>query len=157
MRYSRSRLLLLLAGLLVIVGLPLAGKWARRGAAPRCEFSGLRIEPLYQVRVVDRAGASHRFCCVRCTRRWLARRGSRSEAIYVTDEASGQEVDARSAYFVHSRVVVNPITANRVHVFRDRADAEEHARAFGGWELTGGDRPFEVEAAPAAEGLAPAR
>jgi hypothetical protein len=153
----RSRLLLFLAGLLVVVGLPLAGWWGRRGAAPRCELDGLTIEPLYRVRVVDRAGASHRFCCVRCAARWLGRQGDRPRAVYVTDEASGAEVDAGSAFFVRSAVVTNAVTRNRVHAFRDRAAAEEHARAYGGETLTGVQRPFSFEMDPAADASSPGR
>jgi hypothetical protein len=142
MNSPRSRLLLLLGCLLVVVGLPLAGKWLRRQRGPRCTLDGLAIEPLYEVRIVDSAGAAQRFCCIHCAVSWLARRGERPGAIYVTDEVSGEEIDARSAHFVQSAVVTNPITRNRVHVFRDRADAEEHVRAFGGQLLTGAERPF---------------
>jgi hypothetical protein len=142
MKYERSRLLLGLAALLVVVGLPVAGKWARRGAGPRCALDGLKIEPLYRVRVVGNDGASHRFCCVRCAARWLARQGERPAAVYVTDEASGEEVDAKSAHFVRSAVVTDPVTQNRVHVFGDREDAEDHAHAFAGRVLTGSERPF---------------
>jgi hypothetical protein len=133
MKSDRRRLLLVLAGLLVVVGLPVAGWWARRPAAPRCAFDGLKIDPLYRVRVVDAAGVSHPFCCVRCAGAWVARQGGRPTAVYVTDEAGGAEIDSRSACFVLSAVVTNPVTGNRVHSFRDRADAEAHARAFGGW------------------------
>ena len=146
----RSRLPVFLAGLLVVVGLPLAGWWSRRGAAPRCELDGLTIEPLYRVRVMDRAGTSHAFCCVRCASRWLARQGDRPRAVYVTDEASGAEIDSGSAFFVRSAVVTNPVTHNRVHAFRDRADAEEHARAYEGEALTGVRRPFSFQTDPAA-------
>jgi hypothetical protein len=149
MNAIRSRLLLVLAALLVVVGLPLLGKWARRHQPPRCELTGLRIESPYQVRVVDQAGRSHRFCCVRCARRWLARQADRPQAVYVTDEGSGAEIDARSAYFV-SAVVTNRITRNRVHAFRDRAEAEKYARAPGARALTGDDRPFEDDTGPPA-------
>jgi hypothetical protein len=145
MKPARSRLLLLLAVSLVVVGVPLAGKWARRQRGPRCENDGLAIEPVYQVRVVDHAGRSHRFCCVGCARAWLLRQPVSPEAVYVTDEPSGKEIASRSARFVHSTVVTNPTTGNRVHVFQDSADAQEHARAFAGQELTGDERPFDSD------------
>lgn len=141
---KRWSILLVLAGLLVAVGLPLVGTWARRHAPPRCELDGLAVEPPYQVRVVDGAGGSHRFCCVRCATGWLARQGETPAAVLVTDEAGGGEVDARSAYFVRSGVVTNSVTGNRVHAFRDRADAEQHARDCGGTLLEGAARPFEA-------------
>jgi NosL len=143
---EKTRMRLLLAGLLIVIGLPLVGKWARGPAENRCALDGLEIEPLYRVRVVDRAGGSHNFCCVRCAGAWLERQAERPAAVYVTDEAGGGEVDARSAHFVHSAVLTNSITGNRVHTFRDRADAEEHARAFGGQVLAGAERPFAVAA-----------
>lgn len=155
MNPKKSRWLLVLASLLVVVGLPLAGKWARRHAEPRCDLDGLTIEPLYQVRVVDRAGRTHRFCCVHCAGLWLARQESGPEAVYVTDEVSGEAIDSRSAYFVESAVVTNPITGNRVHVFRERADAREHVRDHGGSELTGADRPFPGEPGSAARAALP--
>jgi hypothetical protein len=134
---------LLVAVLLVVVGLPLAGKWLRRQRGPRCSLDGLPIEPLYQARVIDQEGHSHCFCCVLCARTWLERQRERSVAIFVTDETGRQEIDGRSAHFVRSTVVTNPVTENHVHVFKDRADALEHARAFAGWELTGKERPFQ--------------
>lgn len=140
---TRARPLLVLASLALIVGVPLAGKWARRHQAPRCELDGLPVEPLYRVRVVDQAGASHEFCCARCARRWLRRQGNPPATVFVTDEMGGGELDAASAWFVQSPVVTNPVTGNRLHAFRDRAAAEEHARAFDGDLLTGGERPFQ--------------
>jgi hypothetical protein len=137
---------LVFAGLAVVVGLPLAGAWLRRDEPPRCELEGLAIEPLYRVRVVDRSGKSHSFCCVECARRWLEREGGVAPAVYVTDEVGGAELDARSACFVQSPVVTNPVTGNCTHVFRDRADAEEHVRAFDGLLLAGADRPFPAGA-----------
>ncbi len=149
MMFVRARLLLFLAGLVVVVGLPLAGHWARSGAAPRCEQDGLPVEPLYRVRVVDGAGVWHHFCCIRCASRWLARRDDRPRAVYVTDEAGGTEIDCRSAFFVRSSVVTNPVTRNHTHAFKDRADADEHARAYRGEALTGVLRPFSLYTDPA--------
>jgi hypothetical protein len=148
---------LLLAGLLVIVGLPLAGAWQRRNAAPRCDLNGLNIEPLYQVRVVDWEGASHRLCCVHCAQVWLKRQSDCPRAVFVTDEASGAEIDAQEACFVQSTVLTNPITRNRIHVFRDRAMAESHAHAFSGWLLTDAERPFSVVASATPGPTAPGR
>ncbi len=141
MNRNTARWLLGLAGVLLVVGLPFIGKWSRRDLGPRCELSGLRIEPLYQVRVVDRAGSSHRFCCNRCATRWLTSSGIEPEAVYMTDEAGGGEIDAREAYFVDSRVVTNRVTENRTHTFRVKTDAEAHARTFSGSLLEGADRP----------------
>lgn len=143
MTNKTSKLLTGLASVLVIVGLPFAGKWARRHGEPRCDWDGLKIEPLYQVRIVDRADQPHRFCCIGCARRWLARYPDRPLSIYVTDEASGTEIDSRSAYFVESVVVTNSVTGNRVHAFLSQADADKDARACSGCLLSGAERPFQ--------------
>jgi hypothetical protein len=134
-----------LAGLVVAVAVlsaDLAGEWARPADAAYCEQSGLKIEPLYRVRVVDGAGGEHRFCCVQCASRWVARQPGQPRAVYVTDEVGGEEFEAGMGFFVRSTVVTNPVTGNAVHAFLHRADAESHARAFRGVLLTGADRPF---------------
>jgi hypothetical protein len=146
MRSARARAALLLVGLAVIVGLPLVGWWARQDAVPRCALDGLDIEPRYRVRVTDDAG-SYEFCCTRCAEQWLARHPGPA-AVFVTDEAGGDEIDARAATFVRSPVITNRVTGNRVHAFRNRADAEAHARQFGGWVLRDGERPFRGDAPP---------
>jgi nitrous oxide reductase accessory protein NosL len=155
MKYKRG--LLLLIGLLVVVGLPLGGKWSRRHQPPHCEFDGLNIEPRYRARVVDRAGGSHAFCCIRCAGRWLARQEENAAAVYVTDERHGTEIDATAAWFARSTVVTNPITGNRVHAFREQADAEAHIREFRGRVLSGAERPLQIGTKSTAEqpGLSP--
>jgi hypothetical protein len=130
-----------LVGLIVVVGLPLAGHWARRSLVPRCALDGTRIEPLYRVRMQDSAGASHEFCCIRCALLWLER-GHNPQSIWVTDEVTGAEVDAGSACFVSSAIVTMPTTGNDVHAFGNPQDAAQHARVFRGALLTGADRPF---------------
>jgi hypothetical protein len=142
MTYRTSRALLLVLGLLLVVGLPLAGKWARRQREPRCALDGLEVTPLYHVRIVDQAGESHRFCCAGCARVWLAHQDGPVRTVYVTDEPNGEEIEASSAWFLRSPVRTNPVTGNCLHAFRYRADAEEHVRTFGGEILPDAERPF---------------
>jgi hypothetical protein len=136
------RVALVAAGVLFVIGIPLAGKWARQDSAPRCAGDGVRIEARYRVRVVDHGGRSHEFCCPRCAAEWIAGHPGGAAAVYVADETSGEEVEAGSAWFVHSRLVTDPVTGNRVRAFRDRAAAEEHVRAFGGRVLDRSEGPF---------------
>ncbi len=138
-----------LVGLVVVVGLPLAGHRARRGTPTGCALDGQRFDASYRVAVVDAGGERHEFCCLVCAELWLARRSEPPRAVTVTDEESGQEVDAGEASYVRSWVVTNPATGNRVHVFRSREAAEEHAEAFGGTVLSGSERPFRPGAAGA--------
>jgi hypothetical protein len=144
MTRAGPRLFLLLTGLAVVLGVPVAGRWARRGEA-RCALDGRKIEPLYRARVVQR-GRSRDFCCVGCASRWLGRSGHEADAVYLTDETGGGEVEARSAHLVRSCVVTNPVTGDRTHAFAQRQDAEEHARAFAGSVLSGSERPFGMTA-----------
>jgi hypothetical protein len=147
MTHARARLLLILTGLSLVVGLPLAGRWARRAAEPRCEFDGRKIEAVYRARVVQ-GGRSRDFCSVGCACVWLNRHRHKPEAVYLTDEAGGGEIDAPSAHLVRSNVVTNPVTGDRTHAFARREDAEEHARAFAGWLLTGSELPSWARANP---------
>ena len=88
------------------------------------------------------------FCCPHCAAIWLGRRPAAAAAVTVTDEVSGEPVDAAAAWFVRSSVVTVPTTGNRIHAFRDRADAERHAERFLGTVLPASETPF---------GLAPVR
>jgi NosL len=137
-----SRWQIVLAVVFVAAGLAVLGSWARRGRGVGCALDGVRIDPPFRVRVVDEQGGSEEFCCIRCAERWLGSRRGPPQAVYVTDEAEGQEVDARDAWYVRSAVVTTPTSGNRTHAFRDRADAERHAASARGTLLTGPDRPF---------------
>ncbi len=142
----RSEWVIGLAGLLVLAALPVIGNRVRRPAGDRCALDGVRIDPLYRARVRDHEGRDHAFCCVRCAELWLSRQRPGPQAVYVTDEASGREVEATSAHFVRSTVVTVPTTGNRVHAFADRADAERHAETARGRVLVGPERPFAAAA-----------
>jgi hypothetical protein len=140
MRLSSWKLGLL--GLLVLAGLPVVGAWCRRSSTGRCALDGSRIEPLYRVCLVDERDQRHPFCCLRCAELWLEHQAEKPRAIRVTDEVSGQEIDAEGAYYVRSPVITNAATGNRIHVFRDRAAAEKHVSFFGGRVLREEERPF---------------
>lgn len=130
----------ILLALLLVVGLPVAGRLLRGPRDDRCALRGLRISPLHRVRVRQDDG-TRAFCCVACARAWLARTPP-PLAVLVTDEATGEEFDAREATFVVTSVVTNPVTGNRVHVFRDRARALEHLDRYAGRLLDAEDRPL---------------
>ena len=139
---SRRRLYLLAILVAATIALPFIGKWARSRGAVRCELDGLKIEPRYRVRIIDREGAAHSFCCVHCAERWLARSGATDATVWVTDEASGSEIDAAQAHYVHGDTPTNPITGNRLRVFASGADGEEFIRVFGGQSVPDSERPF---------------
>jgi hypothetical protein len=136
-----------LLGLGVIVGLPVLGSWARHLSAEKCALDGAALSAIYQVRVVDAQEQTHKFCCLRCAELWLAHETNRPHTVWVTDETTGQEINASEAFFVRSMVETNPATGNRIHTFRMRQDAERHAARFGGRVLEGSDRPWIGKAA----------
>lgn len=142
------RWLLAAAGLLVIVGLPLAGKWARRRPAHACALDGSAVDPLYRVRIVDAEGRDREFCCIGCASAWLGQQPAAPRAVFVTDEVSGQEIEAASAWYVRSLVVTVPHTGNRIHAFRDQADAARHAESAHGEVLTDAEKPFGSAPSP---------
>lgn len=133
-----------LATLLLVVGVPLLGWWARRDAPPRCAHDGLAIEPRYRVSIVDEAGNTWEFCSIPCAVNWQKRSGAAVAAVRVTDEETGDALDAGAAWFVRSSVMTNSVTRNRIHAFRRRADAERHAEAFAGEILQGAERPLQA-------------
>jgi hypothetical protein len=135
--------------LLVLSVLPLAGHWARSGAERTCAHDGGVIRPEYRVRIVDEHGCDVVFCCIHCAEAWLKQQKANPKAVWVTDETSGEEIEAGSAYFVRSMVVTNSSTLNRIHAFRTESDAEEHARNSAGLMLDNAERPFAECECPA--------
>jgi hypothetical protein len=129
----------------LLLALPFVGTSLRHTAGDRCELDGVNLVQCYSVHIEDAAGRTHDFCCLRCAELWAERQSQPIRSIRVTDEASGSEINVEDAIYVRSLVVTNPSTGNRVHVFRDREDAERHAQASRGTILTGDDRPFAVK------------
>ena len=130
------------AGLVPVSALPFVGQSMRADARPRCRWDGRVIDTLFRVRVHDTTGGDSGFCDVGCARSWVSRHPSSERTIHVTDEDSGEMLDAEHAFFVRSSIVTNPITGNRWHVFRDRDRADQHARESRGRLMLGADHPF---------------
>ena len=131
-----------LVGLVVVAALPIIGNSMRGDGGNRCAWDGLSIEPIYRVRLVEGSADSFQFCCIQCAERWLTQRRNEKLEVFVTDEASGQEMFAENSHFVRSTVSTNEVTGNRVHVFRNLENATKHAEAAHGRLLTGDERPF---------------
>ncbi len=130
-----------LVGILVAGSLPVIGQQLRKGQA-RCALDGQTIDPTFRVMVVEKDGARRIFCCIACTELWLRRSKAIPHQVLVTDEVTGQPVNAADAYFVRSSVTSNAPTRDRRHVFSRRDVAELHAKSFHGRVLTGDDCPF---------------
>ena len=130
-------------GLAMIAALAVAGSVIRQRGRSGCALDGMAIDPHLRVRVLDSQQLSHDFCCIRCAQLWLDHQAQPPRAIYVTDEKTGEEIEAGQAFFVRSRVVTVAATQNRLHAFADRADADRHAQLYSGRILTDAERPFE--------------
>jgi hypothetical protein len=144
-----TRRLILVVGL-TVVSLPVAGWWARRSANVGCALDGGPINPVYRVQVVDQHGLAREFCCLHCAGIWLQRQSSPPRRVTVTDETTGQGLDAAAAWYVRSLVITTPTTGNRIHVFRNRQDANQHAASFGGTLVS---KPVEAIPLPGATRL----
>lgn len=139
---SKKELLTGLAYLLFCALLPLSAHWLRQKNEARCALDGVLIEPLYKVRVVDSRGHDYSFCCIHCATHWLTKSNIEPRGVFVTDEASGKEIEAEAAHYVRSTMVTTPTTGNRVHAFAARADAERHAESCRGRILPEAETPF---------------
>ena len=138
-----------IGGLLLVAALPLAPRLFGATKSEGCTLDGLAIDSRREARVVLPSGSSIRFCGVQCAARWLHRAGVAPKEVFVTDEASGQEVKAEDAWFVQSLVAATRGTGDHVHAFARRENAERHAAAYHGTVLQGPDRPFAKVAVPA--------
>jgi hypothetical protein len=152
MKHWQASWITALSGVVVAAVLPLAAHWARQHSQGGCALDGVPIHPNFRVEVVDHEGRTHVFCCVSCAESWLNAQPGLPQAILVTDEVSGQPVENAKAFFVRSSVVtptgekpprLTPAN-NRIHVFRNWADAEKHigTEEHRGTLLEEADRPF---------------
>jgi len=131
------------AGLALVAVLPFAARALRHAPAERCALDGVAVASRNAVRIVDEGtGPGRRFCCVACAENWLAREGYARRRIFVVDEETGAEIDARSAWFVESLIPTEPATGCRIHVFGTESAATSHAEQFRGRLLVGNDVSF---------------
>ena len=137
-----SRRVWLLGGLLIF-GLPLAARLSRRGEQGRCALDGAAIEPRFRVRLVNARGVNRTFCSLTCLANWLSHETDIVD-LYLTDEQSGREIDAESAWLVRSSVITHPASGNKIHCFARREDALRHAGIARGQLLTEIEKPWRV-------------
>ena len=140
---SGSRRIALPVALVGVAVLPLLADWIRVDKG-RCELDGVQVQAGYRVRVIDAAGAEHRFCGVRCAELWLARSGTEARRIRVTDCASGREIDAREAWYLRTYAGWRDGAPDLIRVFASPKDAQRHAEAHGGEILPDNQRPFSM-------------
>lgn len=97
----------------------------------RCCLDGSRIEPMYEVIIIQK-DKSCKFSCVLSAQIWLTENSEQVSSIRVTDEITGEKIEAKDAYYVVSKVITTPHTGNKIHVFAKETAAKVHARQFNG-------------------------
>ena len=110
----------------------LATSFMKRSGGDRCALDAIKIEPIYQVDVTPTEGKTLKFCCIECSKKFLAANRGKVNAVTVTDEVTGKRIDASIAWFVESSIVTNQSTGNKIHAFAEKTDAEKHAKDFSG-------------------------
>lgn len=135
--WSRAFLGLLIVGAIAPICASLRGP-----RDPACGWDGMSLNEIYQVTIVDECGQRTDFCSIRCAQLWLKCSQQEPTDVIVTDEASGAKISAEDAFFVRSSVPTNNVNGNRIHAFRQSADAKLHAQSMAGRVLTGTARPF---------------
>jgi hypothetical protein len=104
----------------------------RKSIEGRCEYDGVKIEPLYAVYFILQDGTGKKFCSIACASLSFSELKSRIKEVMVVDERSGTKINASQALFVESDVVTVPHVNNRIHVFGNREDAIKHLNKFKG-------------------------
>ena len=118
----------------VIISLGLGCKGERKSIESRCDYDGVKIEPLYAVYFTLQDGAEKKFCSMACASLSFPELKSRIKEVVVVDERSGTKVNASQALFVESEMVTVPHVKNRIHVFAKKEDALKHNQKFkGNW------------------------
>jgi ribosomal protein L24E len=119
----------------IIVVIVLVGfVWAiKKGAsADRCDYDGVKIEPIYAVYFTLQDGTEKKFCSIACASMSFSALKKQIKEVRVVDEPSGNKINVLGAFFVESEMVTVPHNKNRIHVFANREDAERHLKRFNG-------------------------
>ena len=116
----------------VIISLALSCQGERKSIEDRCDYDGVKIEPVYAVYFTLQDSIEKKFCSVACASLSFPELKSRIKEVMVVDERSGTKTIAAQAFYVESEVVTVPHVKNRIHVFANREDAEKHLKRFYG-------------------------
>jgi len=107
----------------------------KKSDAPgRCDYDGVKIEPIYAVYFTLQDGTEKKFCSIVCASMSFSKLKKEVKEVMVVDEASEKRVSAHEAFFVESDIVTVPHVKNRIHVFAKKEDALKHIQKFkGNW------------------------
>jgi len=117
---------------LLVISVALGCQGERKSIEGRCDYDGVKIEPIYAVYFTLQDSIEKKFCSVACASLSFPELKSRIKEVMVVDERSGTKIIAAQAFYVESEVVTVPHVKNRVHVFGNRDDAIKHLNKFKG-------------------------
>lgn len=98
----------------------------------RCSLDGIRIDPLYEVKIIGKDERSWSLSSILSAQIWLRENSEAVSSIWVTDEITGEKIEAGDAYYVESEVITTPHTGNKTHVFAQREAAKLYAQQHNG-------------------------
>lgn len=119
---------------IIVVIVLLGFVWAiKKGAsADRCDYDGVKIEPIYAVYFTLQDGTEKKFCSIACASMSFPALKKQIKEVRVTDEPSGAKIISSQAFFVESEMVTVPHVKNRIHAFAKKEDALKHIQKFNG-------------------------
>jgi ribosomal protein L24E len=132
MPINKRQIILLIIFVIIYLGLGCQG--GKKPIENRCDYDGVKIEPLYGVYFTLQNGTAKKFCSIACASMSFPALKKQMREVRVVDEPSGNKIDASQALFVESEVVTVPHVKNRIHVFAKKEDALKHIQKFiGNW------------------------
>jgi hypothetical protein len=117
-----------------IISLAIGCQEERKSIESRCDYDGVKIEPIYAVYFTLQDGTEKKFCSIACASMSFPALKKQIKEVRVTDEPSGAKIISSQAFFVESEIVTVPHVKNRIHVFAKKEDALKHIQKFkGNW------------------------
>jgi Na+-translocating ferredoxin:NAD+ oxidoreductase RnfC subunit len=124
----------------VIISLTSGCERERKSIESRCDYDGVKIEPLYAVYFNLQDGTEKKFCSIVCASMSFSQLQRKVKEAIVVDESSERKMNASQAFFVESEMINVPHVKNRIHVFAKEEDALRHSKKFSGRRI---ENPFK--------------
>lgn len=103
----------------------------------RCAVDSTPIYPITEITIESIKGETVQFCSVCCAQTWLSENQNDGMSITVTDEVSGEKLDASLAFWVVSESYSRRESGCKIHAFKEQAEAARHILQYNGSELSG--------------------
>src|SRR5512139_3474346 len=89
----------------IIISLGLGCQGERKSIGSRCDYDGVKIEPIYAVYFTLQDGAEKKFCSIACASMSFSALKKQIREVRVVDEPSGNKINASEAFFIESDIV----------------------------------------------------